>query len=67
MKKDTLHKLREKDEAELIKDLQADKDKLWQLRADLVSGKIQNVSEIRKLKRNVAVINTVLREKALNK
>ena len=67
MKKDTMQKLREKNDVDLLKDLQNDKDKLWQLRVDLVSGKVKNISEIQKLRKNIAVTNTILKEKSFNK
>lgn len=63
MKKDTLQKLRDKNKEDLQKELQATKDNLWQLRADLASGKVKNVKEIHKLKKVVAVVNTLLNEK----
>jgi ribosomal protein L29 len=63
MKKDTLQKLRDKNKEDLQKELRVTKDNLWQLRADLASGKVKNVKEIHKLKKTVAVVNTLLNEK----
>jgi len=64
MKKDDLKKLRDKTADDLKKDLQKDKDSLWNVKKDLASGKVKNISEIHRLKEAVAVINTLLKEKA---
>lgn len=63
MRKDELQKLKEKSKEELLKDLQSNKDILWQSKLDLVAGKVKNVKEIHKLKKQIAVINTILKEK----
>lgn len=34
------------------------KDKLWSLKTDLVAGKVKNVKEIKKIKKNIARILT---------
>ncbi len=53
-------KQKPKDEIEkLLKDL---REKLRQLRFDLVSGKIKNVKEIREIKKDIARILTFLRQ-----
>lgn len=36
------------------------RDKLWTLKVDLAAGKVKNVREIRKLKRTIAQISTLL-------
>ncbi len=64
MKKDDLKKLRDKTAEDLKKDLQKDKDSLWNMKKDLASGKTKNIGEIRRLRQTVAVINTLLKEKA---
>ena len=66
MKKDELQKLKEKNQEELLKDLQTTKDNLWQLKLDLAAGKVKNVREIRKLKKVIAVIHTKLKEQTIN-
>ena len=53
--------LRQKTEPELRKLLQDNREKLRQFRFDLVSGKIKNVREIRKTKKDIARILTLLR------
>lgn len=63
MHKDELQKLRGKVTEDLLKDRQSDQDALWQLKLDLTRGKVKNVKEIHKLKRRIAVINTILKEK----
>lgn len=52
--------LRQKPKGELHKILQDDREKLRQLRFDLVSGKIKNVREVRKIKKEIAQILTSL-------
>lgn len=61
MKKKDLEQLRSKTKEELTEDLKGQKDRLWGLQVDLRAGKVQNVQEIRKLKRTIAVINTILK------
>lgn len=52
--------LRQKPKGELHKILQDNREKLRQLRFDLVSGKIKNVREVRKVKKEIAQILTLL-------
>lgn len=66
MKKDELQKLKEKNQEELLKELQTNKDNLWQLKLDLTAGKVKNVREIRKLKKVIAIIHTKLKEQTIN-
>ena len=63
MKKEELKKIREKNVTDLAKESQTSKERLWQLRMDLASGKIKNVSEIRKLRKRIAIINTIIKGK----
>lgn len=60
MRKDQLQKLKEKTAEELKKELQLNKDNLWQLKLDLANGKVKNAREIHSLKKVIAVINTLL-------
>jgi len=55
--------IRQKDTKELEVLLFDLKEKLRQLKFELFSGKVKNLKEIRKLKKVVARILTVLREK----
>ena len=54
--------LRQKSKSELQKLLEDNQEKLRQLRFDLASGKVKNVREIRKIKRDIARILTILSE-----
>lgn len=62
MKKKDLEKIKNKSDVELMEDLKNHKEQLWKLRVDLIAGKVKNVRELRKIKRTVAVINTVLNQ-----
>ncbi|MBU4481001.1 50S ribosomal protein L29 [Patescibacteria group bacterium] len=55
--------LREKSKEELQKLLQENRERLRQLRFDLVSGKVKNVKEIRETKKDIARIQTLLKSK----
>jgi len=55
--------LKQKTKSELSKLLREDREKLRQLRFDLSAGKIKNVREIRKIKKDVARILTILCQK----
>jgi len=48
---------------ELKKLLEENQEKLRQLRFDLASGKVKNVREIRKIKKDIARILTILCQK----
>ena len=65
MKQDQFKILKSKSEAELQKELQDMRDKIWQLRLDLVRGKVKNVQEIRLLKKTTAVIATLIKERKI--
>lgn len=58
-----LQELRQKSKLELQKLLKLKREKLRQLRFDLTSGKIKNVREIRKTKKEIARILTLLKQK----
>lgn len=53
--------LRQKPKEDLKKLLEEDQEKLRQLRFDLASGKVKNVREIRKTKKELAQILTLLK------
>lgn len=55
--------LREKSVSELQKLLKENREKLRQLKFDLALGKVKNVREIRIIKKDIARILTLLREK----
>ena len=52
--------LEKKTEAELKKTLQDGREKLSQLRFDLAAGKVKNVRQVRKIKKEIAQILTLL-------
>jgi large subunit ribosomal protein L29 len=53
--------LRQKSKTELEKILAESREKLRQLRFDLASGKVKNVREIRKIKKDIARILTIIK------
>ena len=62
MKKGKFNEMKTKSKGELgnqIKDL---RDKLWNLKSDLVAGKVKNVREVRRIKKLIAVAKTILSE-----
>lgn len=62
MKQKEFEQLKTKPVEELKKDLTDYKDKLWNLKIDLAAGKIKNVKEIKKTKRNIARALTLLNQ-----
>ncbi len=52
--------LKQKSKTELQRFLQDSRERLRQLRFDLAAGKVKNVREIRKLKKDIARILTLL-------
>ena len=56
-----LNELRLKSKAELKKILEDNREKLRQLHFDLSAGKIKNVREIRRIKKEIAQILTLLK------
>jgi len=59
--------LRQKSEKELHKILDESREKLRQLNFDLASGKVKNVREIRKIKRDIARMLTIINNKISRK
>ncbi len=57
-----IKELRQKSKDELEKNLRDDQEKLRQLRFDLASGKVKNVKDFSKLKKEIARILTIIRE-----
>ncbi len=55
--------IRKKPKAELQKLLQDSRERLRQLYFDLTGGKVKNVREIRKIKKDIATMLTILKEK----
>jgi len=63
--KELTKNLREKSGSELLQELNSSKDKLWQLKADLNQGKVKNVKSVHQLKKTIAMVNTLLKEKKI--
>ena len=55
--------LRKKPKSELQRMLSSFQEKLRKLRFNLASGKVKNIREIRELRKDIARILTILREK----
>ena len=60
MKRRELEQLKVKPDAELQKDLEAQRDQLWALKKDLAAGKVKNVKEITRVRGIIARILTIL-------
>jgi large subunit ribosomal protein L29 len=58
-----IDQFRQKSIEELQKIVLDNKEKLRQLRFDLLAGKVKNIRQIRKIRREIAVILTILNEK----
>lgn len=56
-----VRELQQKTKSELQKLLQDNQERLRELRFDLAAGKVKNVREIRKVKKNIARILTLLK------
>lgn len=63
MKQGEIQKIKAKNTAELEKDLTESREKLGMLIFDLASGKVKNNSEIRSLKKRIARVLSLLKEK----
>jgi len=57
-----VNELRKRPKEELQKILQESREKLRALYFDLASGKVKNIREIRKIKKNIARILTLLKQ-----
>ena len=60
MKKQDFQQLKSRSYAEMQKELRESKTKLRDLKFDLAAGKVKNVSEIKKLKKVVARLSTLI-------
>jgi ribosomal protein L29 len=66
MKNNEMEQLKSRNDSELLSDIIKSKDKLWGLQVDLRAGKLKNVNEVKKIKKNIARINTILSERKNN-
>ena len=62
-----LKKMRELTEVELNTELDKMKKELFNLRFQHVTGQLENPVKMRELKRDIARVKTIIREKELNK
>ena len=62
-----LKKMREMTEAELNAELMKMKKDLFNLRFQHVTGQLENPVKMREVKRNIARVKTIMREKELEK
>ncbi len=62
-----LNKIREMSEAELVAELDKMKKDLFNLRFQHVTGQLENPVKMREIKRDIARVKTIIREKELNK
>lgn len=58
-----ISEINQKEKKELEGMLDAKRKELHKLRFDLASGKVKNISAIRKIKKEIAVILTVINQK----
>ncbi len=62
-----LKKMREMTEIELTAELEKMKKELFNLRFQHVTGQLENPVKMREVKRNIARVKTIIREKELEK
>ena len=62
-----LKKMRDMTEVELNTELSKMKKELYNLRFQHATGQLENPVQMRELKRNIARVNTIIREKELAK
>ncbi|HMB17310.1 MAG TPA: 50S ribosomal protein L29 [Candidatus Paceibacterota bacterium] len=66
MKKQDLKEFRKKPLADLKKTLKEKREKLNELEFDFSTGKIQNVKDVKKLKKDIAQILTIINQDKKN-
>ena len=62
-----LNKMREMTDAELAAELDKMKKELFNLRFQHVTGQLENPVQMREVKKNIARVKTIMREKELDK
>lgn len=62
-----LNKIREMTDVELRAELEKMKQELFNLRFQHVTGQLENPLRMREVKRNIARVKTIIREKELDK
>ena len=61
-----INELREKSNAELIKEIDTLKEELFTLRFQLATGQLTNTARIKTVRKTIAKIKTVITERSLN-
>jgi len=62
-----LNKMREMTDAELAAELEKMKKELFNLRFQHVTGQLENPLQMREVRKNIARVKTIMREKELDK
>ena len=62
-----LNKMREMTDAELAAELEKMKKELFNLRFQHVTGQLENPLQMREVRKNIARVKTIMREKELEK
>ena len=62
-----LNKMREMTDAELAAELEKQKKELFNLRFQHVTGQLENPLQMREVRKNIARVKTIMREKELDK
>ena len=62
-----LNKMREMTDAELAAELEKMKKELFNLRFQHVTGQLENPVQMREVRKNIARVKTIMREKELEK
>ncbi len=62
-----LNKMREMTDAELAAELEKMKKELFNLRFQHVTGQLENPVQMREVRKNIARVKTIMREKELDK
>lgn len=58
--------IREKSNADLLKDIEALKDELFTLRFQQATGQLQNTARMREIRKTIARIKTIMAERELS-
>ncbi len=66
MKKKEFQELKNKPVAELNKMMSEFKERLWNVKNDLIRGKVKNIQEVKTIKKDIARIMTVVNQEHKN-
>lgn len=62
----TIKEMKQKDRTELATELETTKKEYFRLRCRQVTDVVQNHTEIKKLRKNIARLNTIIKQKDIN-